>query len=252
VVRALSPADGSTVWRASTERNDVRRLAADGATVYVTTDGGRAANGGVLSFADGERRWRFLPTEVAVARFDSLAVAADAVLAAGQNVGGSGWHVALDPASGERRWFTPGVVNSRALTVADGALVAGGLHGTVMAQSVGDGTIRWRRDVGPGVEAIATDGETAVVAGKDEDGDNCRAVSMRDGSERWSTPVGRTVLGARDRVVLAGDGRVRGVAADTGEVRWERSPGTTPRGLALADDVLYSVGYSGTLRALTA
>lgn len=252
-VTALSPADGSTLWRGSTDRNDVKQLAAVGDTVYVTTDGARDAAGGVVALAGGGRRWRYLPEEVDVSRFDSLAVDDDTVVAAGQNVGGTGWHVALDRATGERRWFTPGVTNSRALTLVDGALVAGGLHGTVMVQSVDDGAKRWRRDVGPGVEAVATDGETAFVAGKDEDGDNCRAVSLSDGTERWSSPVGRTALGAGDRVVVAGDGRVRALATGGGgDVQWERRTGTVPRGLALADGVLFSVGPSGTLRALTA
>jgi outer membrane protein assembly factor BamB len=250
-VVALSPEDGRTLWRASTDRNDVLGLVADGETAYVATDGGRDVRGAVTAFAAGELQWRHVPEEITVARFDSLAVGEDTVVAAGENVGGTSWHVALD-GDGEQRWQTPGLVKSRALTVSGGTVLAGGLHGSVLAQSVADGTIHWRGEAGPGVEVVATDGDAVYVAGKDEDGDNCRALAMADGSERWSTPVGRTVIATDDRVLVAGQGRVRGLDAATGTVRWQRRRPGTPRSLALVDGALFSVGDAGTLRALTA
>ncbi|MFD5428054.1 PQQ-binding-like beta-propeller repeat protein, partial [Streptomyces sp. NPDC127084] len=184
--------------------------ASDGSALYCSASGVMAAR---LSLVDGARLWsREAPVDAGTA--DRAPVLSDGLLYVSTN--GGRRLDALDPETGATRWgrdlgaYAPVVFSQ-------GMILLMGPDGTVRALDGASGAERWRaRSGGPGTQWMSTPGEVFAV-----------------------TP--------------AADGRntlVRVVAADSGEVRWEKrlkgvltpvavdSPGTDrlPGALLLTED----------------
>jgi outer membrane protein assembly factor BamB len=230
---ALDPADGTIRWHDDRSYKALDPALADGTVAVPGRYGfrGVAADGGLPAFGR-------------TARFDQ-------------------WRTDLDyPQSPP--------------TVADGVLVAGvGTEGhsrgggRVTAVEMGDGTVRWGHSVETsvwGAPAVA-DGVVYAAARQDQQPDQgatgvVHAVSLDDGKEVWSHPLGESprfdpvdapVVGDGLVYVPTGTGPLLALELDTGGEAWRFDP---PDGVqaspALADDTLYAGCLDGRLRALDA
>lgn len=240
-LHALDPADGTTRWSVAPDRGGVEGFVPSKGRLYATTEGTSTSRGAVLAVADGAVSWEFVAPELEVARFGGVAVT-DAVYAVAENAGSVTWHVALDPATGEKRWDAGGLNHSTEPTVANGTLYAGGFAGHVSAQATADGSGRWTFAGDFPVDSVAATDEAVYVSEVDEGGDNLHALDPADGSERWGRDPGGTLLGAGDGLLLVGDDSLRAFDRESGELRWRRpTDGWRPEGVALADGVVFVV-----------
>lgn len=179
-----------------------------------------------------------------------------------------GTRIASYPRTG--RLFRPGVgaVDGRAILVfVDGGTASSGASPSpaasatteLVAVDIADGSEPWRTAIGGGVKGgIAVQGEAAYVV--DGEG-SLLAISLRDGSIRWSaTRVGTgdappTVVG--DVVYASGapNGSARIVALDvaTGERRWAQPPqygAAATSAIAVEGDALAFIGSDRIARVL--
>lgn len=171
--------------------------------------------------------------------------------------------LAIDPADGTVRWRfrAPNSVALRAMSgsglrVAGGHLLAvsgrfDGLHGqenAVHAVDPSAGTERWRYAPGDSYTSFgllpAADG--AVYVGSNDDaigpsGDETRALSLADGSERWRTETGDVTDGAPagGSLYVAAAGRLYALAAGDGAERWHRDTDSYLLRVATGPDVVY-------------
>lgn len=118
-------------------------------------------------------------------------------------VGGLDRMLALDAATGRRAWRVKldkgSRFNESAAAVADGVVYVG-FRNTLYAFDAGDGTERWAKRLGEGIHAPTVVGETVyTLAGRTS---TLRALSIRDGSDRWQATVGGFSWGAP---AVAGD-----------------------------------------------
>lgn len=247
-LRALSPADGSRRWTLSLGSR-VRRIVPAGDTVFATTDGFSDDRGAVVAVADGTLRWRHDADSASTPAFGSLAVDDGGVYAVAESSASATRHLALERATGAVRWRTIGLNHSRALTVADGAVLAGDFFGQVVAQATADGGRRWEQEVRPAVRELCAGPDRAFAASSADEPDALAALSLADGTGNWRGR-GRHVVGAGDAVVGLGRGSIRCYDRASGDLRWERHGGPGVDGVALADGVLVIAAEDGSIRAL--
>ncbi len=191
-LHALRVRDGSTLWTYP-----------HGTPIY----GDACIDGGGVTFVD-ER--------AVVCRVD-------------RNGGRPQWRVEPDAATGVAAGAADFTFNHRTprATLAGGTLYVGSRDGSVRALGVGDGRVRWRRDVGGAVMSGIAVTPRLLVAGTFER-NGVVALDRRDGRVAWTfptaQPVSSTPAVAGD-TVLAGcrDFGIHGLALATGASRWANS-----------------------------
>ena len=128
------------------------------------------------------------------------------------------------PASARVAWSLslPGAgVGFQPVAVGD-SLWASGRDGTVVRVDAASGRPQWRVSAGqPLIGGVGSDGETAVVAGRD----GSLIAFDRDGKHKWSTPTGAEVVTVPSVavglvLVRTSDNRVAAFDAETGRRRW--------------------------------
>lgn len=158
-VRALDVADGSERWRASVPERRVLAPTALADAVVVPDRTGVTA----LDPGSGDRLWRH---RLEGADVDAPVAATEGTVVVATELGVDGLDgvLALDAATGERRWSRPDVDARRAPTVAGGAVLVPAGRG-VRALSLADGTDLWRHRTGipPSTVSVAG-GRVFVVA----------------------------------------------------------------------------------------
>lgn len=219
----VADGDGTVAWRRALNmtvwaRPRLADVDGDGAPEVVV--GGD--EGVVVYEGDGTRRWR------ADADATTLAVAPDGTVLAGT----TGRLVALDGATGERRWGrnTSGTPRLHEVGDADGdgrtEAYAGLAGNTVLAVDTASGKTEWRTSLGggerqtayapvladvdgtgaPDVVAVANDGTVAVLDG--ETGEERAAYERSVPIWTYTTPADIDDDGAAEILVRYGDGRV--------------------------------------------
>jgi outer membrane protein assembly factor BamB len=155
----------------------------------------------------------------------------------------------------EREWPVGDVHELRPLVVADGVVVAlliASPRSLLLALSLADGRVRWRRPVGDaGYGHVFAAGGTAFVDGEVPDSPaRFAARSLGDGAPLWtgsvSTHVPQTLAGGRLLVVTRSPNRARDEAhfavtafdARTGVECWRAVHRGRPHDIAVADDRL--------------
>ncbi|MFC7154010.1 PQQ-binding-like beta-propeller repeat protein [Halomarina halobia] len=188
---ALDVRDGSEVWRREADDPVIASVAVDGSAVYV---GGRGARLRALSREDGSERWAF---ETAGPVFGAPSVADGVVYATGssqdpETYAVSGALVALDAETGERRWrAATNEWTGTGASVGEETLIAGvGL--SVRGYDRETGVERWTVEASEYGTAVASrpavvDG-TAYVGTSGVNGGSIYALSVADGSVRWTHP----------------------------------------------------------------
>jgi outer membrane protein assembly factor BamB len=163
-----------------------------------------------------------------------------------------GYVIALDSASGRKKWTAPAPTVPTALNVTDGVVYTGWATGDSIGPGVlvaldgATGARRWTSPLplAPGPLAV-TDG--AVVGGRGTfSGSNVTfAVDAQTGRELWRTqglPV--TGIAADDGVVYTLSVTLQAIVARTGRQLWSQySLPDTPGMIALAGGVLYAEAY---------
>lgn len=199
--------------------------------------------GGVvaLKLSDGTEMWR---TEIDAARpasadAERLYVASrDAVHAVSLTTGKTIWSV------------DTGTLTATPLVHAGWVIVAG--VGTVTALRATDGSVVWRRTMGPVEVRPAIDGDLLYVPLLNN---RLAALRLPNGETAWEARLdgepgeplaagGRVYAGSTDKYFYAFD-------ADHGELKWRQHAGAAPRGRPeVDDDHIYFVSRDNVLRAL--
>lgn len=216
-----------------------------------------------------DRLWR-VGIGAAQESFEAMlrpAYAEGSVYAAGRE----GRVVAVDAATGDRRWRTDLDVGLTGGVGAGGGLVlVGTLNGDLVALRADSGEEAWRVDLSSEILApAAVAGDLVVVQTQDA---KVYGLAAADGSRRWLFEADLPVLTLRgtaapliaDGLVLAAfaNGKLVALDAETGNPRWETRvamPGgrtelermvdlNTP---VLVGDILYAVSYQGRAGAFT-
>lgn len=173
--------------------------------------------------------------------------------------------LALDPATGARRWFyaTSGSV-AASPTIAGHRLIVPSKDGTVYAIDREPGTLAWQAAVDAGVSSAAVSGDTAFIGGGSFGGTGrVVALDVATGTHiKWSYtpngPVQASITYADGRVVFSTNtdhGRVYALNSSTGSVLWSFEP--TPAEYILgspvvADGVVFAPSDNGHVYALEA
>jgi outer membrane protein assembly factor BamB len=212
--------------------------------VYVPDWRGRVF---ALSLSDGSRRWsRRFGTEDAGRTFSEPVAVSDGTLYLGSRSGATGV-LAVDAATGEKRW------TKSTASVRSGPVVTEGLvvvrAGQLVVAFDSDGTRQWsfnisKSDAGP----LAIDDQYLYVPARD------RLVAItRNGDEAWryEPTEGRfgTPTAVGDTVVLRGDGRVTAVSRSDGTETWRSSLEGTG-GAVVTPGGIFVSGSGGRLSAL--
>lgn len=158
--------------------------------------------------------------------------------------------------TGERIWET----DPEASVPTGPVLACGTLYVSTNTETLaldpGDGTVRWRADVGarasPSASPVALDDTLFIVGG------GVTAVDAETGRERWRAHLDHSPHGiaVADRVYVGagsnGSGEVAAVTHD-GDVWWRTTePGEVYAAPAYHDGTVYAVSKGGTLTALAA
>jgi len=169
---------------------------------------------------------------------------------------GAGTDVVSLTVDGDVRWdVDAGGPVRDAPAVVDETVYTATTDGTVLALASGDGTERWRRDVGAAATAPAVVrsgggsrtetgggiGTGTLVVGTDS---GTLALVASDGSDRWRTGTARVrgTPAVTDRLAVVGDvgGTLRGLAVADGTERWRTTTGGAIHGApAVADGTVY-------------
>ena len=215
----LDPASGRTLWRFEPPGAARLHATAFGGVLVVGTDGG------LLYGLDAAGRlvWRLRAPGPVLRR--PLAAAGLCVALSASDAGGTAL-LAVDPATGERRWEAPLDASAPASVVPWGGqlAIAGAVAGDPIVTAVGrGGTQGWT--VAPALAGAAT----AAAAGPllvVRDGAGALAALDRGGSVRWSRPApsgaaaprATPPLVVRGTVLAAGGEAVQALDARTGEL----------------------------------
>jgi len=256
-VAAVDSSSGTLLWRADTGASRVRSAASSGGSIYVlSSDGTIVAYDAVsgdeqwrvdtgrrsrftlrvvdntivvigrqtllgVSPADGTERWRSAFDQDSIGAFPG--VTANTIYV----VSSAGTVFNLNASTGTTRWEvdTPGTGFPDILLTLSTDSVTVAASESVSNVDVTDGSENWQY-APSGVSAIETtfEGET-VYAHAD---DSLIALDLETGVEQWQTPITgpptdigpRTISGT---VVAPSNATITGVAADSGQVRGERT-----------------------------
>jgi|GEM_PF-3465182 len=166
---------------------------------------------------------------------------------------GVGDLVAVDAATGDTAWRTPGPVTGTP-TIADGAVFASTATG-VMAVDAATGDLRWQRPLTDPVltPPVVADGTVYVGVTVPDGGGAVTALDAGDGRPRWHRPTGAVQVTPTvvDGTVFAADrtGTVHAFAAD-GSPRWTAAVPGSPSGHAVAGGEHLYVPTGDALHAL--
>ncbi len=226
---------GEEQWRVAEERGMATPTVV-GETVFLTSAGRTRA----INRRTGELHWTY---KVGYGYPNvSPAVVGDQVYACDDHV------YALDAITGEKRWQSERALNGTFGTAATERVVCAtsgsGGEGGLYAFDPADGSLRWKAaHVGECYAPPVIHGETVVAV--ETDG-TINAVSLTDGTERWTRNIGSQLYTppavGRGALFMISDAKDTLFAFDieTGEQRWVEYLGPviehTP---AVADDTLY-------------
>ena len=236
-VVALALDDGGVVWRADDVTGTGIPVPADDGLAVPTTDGLT-----MLDARDGSQRW----LDATDARLP--AVSDGTVVTGGEHT------VALDAATGDRRWTAP-AERSAYPVVADGTVYLGTGDGLI-GRSLSDGSERWRVDRGRFlIPPVVTPESVYAVERPGEAGDATFAFDRIGASSlepRWCSAVGEAaVTGAADDALFAvQSGGVVEFTADFGDAEWRYSPGQRVRPPAVLDGCVVSATTDGTVAGI--
>lgn len=234
---ALTLDDGSVVWRATdVAGTGIPTTTGDG-VVVPTTDGLY-----MLDARDGSHRW-----------MDSVDARLPAV-SAGTVVTGGKRTVAIDAATGDRRWTAP-AEHTEYPVVADGTVYLGTRDGLI-GRDLSDGSERWRVDRGRFLlPPVVTPESVYAVERPGEAGDATFAFERGDDGPpepRWCSAVGEAAVtaAADDTLFTLQSERLVTFTAAFGDAEWQYSMGESIRPPAVLDGCVLSVANDGTVAAI--
>ena len=239
-VVAIDVADGSEPWRTGFADGVAGGLTVVGDTAYLVDGSGTLS---ALSLRDGSTIWAVR----GVGKSDAAPVVADGVVYASGAPNGSSAIVAVDAASGERRWTVGpeyGVAATSALAVQGDTLAYASSDRIAHALDVADGSARWNRlllNVPSPVTSPAI-GEDLVI-GIDYAGGVYR-LDRSTGADVWDHQL--NALTVRSGPVLAGDAVVLGTN-DGRVVALDASNGHLIADVRLGDGVVGTLAADGDL-----
>jgi outer membrane protein assembly factor BamB len=198
---ALDVNTGATLWTFHPDSQGVVVPAVDDASIYIGQRGIPTVY--ALDKASGALRWRveLSRSYPYAAHVTGLAVGAGALYAAfrqDKSATGAlsgGVLVALDPATGRELWryettADRGAFVAEPLLVPNAVIVNDYLWGEVISLDRTTHAVRWRSRTA--FARVATDGAWVYGAGNDG---NAHALSVADGSVRWTTALGSSADG---------------------------------------------------------
>ncbi len=286
--------DGRVAWELKTEGGFSGPPAIDGGTVYAGSSDGRLY---AVALATGKERWRYdakeeLGTRPAVVG-GTLYVASlqDTVFALDAKTGAWKWHhrreprpgftirgaapvqvrggtvyaaysdgfvAALDPATGTARWermIAPAgdELDIDGLVAEGDRVYAAAFSGAVLALDAASGETRWTFEAPGAVKLALAPGGTLVAVATA----GVYALSAKDGTVLWSSPLGRGVPSGEPVVagawvlVPASTGGLRWLEASSGRLMRVLDPGSGISGTpAVVDRRVYVLSNRGELYAL--
>jgi outer membrane protein assembly factor BamB len=224
---ALDRDDGSTRWRVDAPVSSPAKPAGD--TVFYATSTGPQATVHAAAADSGEDRWTAtLAGEKGYTMVTGApALTEDTVFVTATVNGGAGNAedgvlVALDRSDGSERWRSalPGPVTA-APVLANDTVFVGTQDGAITARRRDGGGERWTVQTDSRLYTTpVTDGDAVYALLQGE----VVAVEAGDGSQRWRTDVGSTLingLALTDDRVYVGGKAVRSLAVGDGRVAWE-------------------------------
>lgn len=238
-LEARSPVDGSVEW--SVGLGGPESVAVSGKYAYVT------ARSGVYRVNRGTQAVDWQTDRINQPR-PGLALTDGYVYVAGKQYGEV---LAVDPATGKRRWLRRVDGGAHGAPTVDGKRVVVPGDGELVGLAYESGVPKWTYAASVRSSVAVADG---VVFATDE-GEDVFALDLENGEEQWRRAV---VPGSNPPAVVGGllyvagtDGTVAAVSPSDGSVVWRETVGG-PRdaGLAVAGGELYAGDREGQLVAL--
>jgi outer membrane protein assembly factor BamB len=283
-VRALSTADGASLWRSAGERvvtvtPTTAYLATDATLVAVDVDTGaerwryeapaqffyEGRTAGTVYLAAGPPAEEYTGTTVLAIDEESGDVRFERRFPGAASVDVSPWGALVTTVGTDRDGVVASIApdgggfdwdrgfDSRvtwATRVGDGSLVCVDLSDGVAVLDAEGGTVRWsvrRIDAAP----VIVLGAQLYIG--DRDADRLRACSLASGEEQWTAPGGdirRLDRDAERLYVCTWDDRLRAVVPETGQRVWGHSMAATVAHLVVFDDLVCVRTDDGTASAV--
>ena len=250
-VIAVDVSDRSELWRTALDATAHGGVTVEGGIAYVGDRGGDVY---AVDLDDGSFVWA--SPAAGPGQVDAPVAVADGAVYVVRRDPDTGLStlMALDAATGERRWPAEGEdaapTGGSAPAVIDGTVIVGSTDPAIRAFAAADGELRWSalatsRSSPFTSPALAEEG--AVVAGLSG---GLYLLDPADGERRWSYQFNEVVIRSSPVVsgstVLLGldDGRLVAVDAGVGHLVWQSAPASDPLGaIALSADVIVAVRH---------
>jgi len=225
-------------WTATLDTPPAAGGGMDDASVYLPLRSGEVI---ALARASGRVLWR-----IAVeSRWPPVAGRASVVVASQDGL------VGLDPATGERQWFTPAPGISAPLAIDGDLLVAVGGGGEAIAVSAETGVVRWRRALGASSHHPPAIGAGIAFA---LEGSRVVAVDRVTGVVLWSRTLDGILSApavARGLVLVGSSSNYfHALKEGTGYDEWTWRAGGDVIGAAAENDLVYFASLDNVLHAV--